>query len=82
MFKLNLPLMLTLGGMIILGITTTILGFVFWDVPERDVPPPPASWMQPNFPPGVEPDRFPPMRLDAGAAPTITPSSQDAGPEE
>ena len=94
--RINLPLMLTLGGMITLGITTTILGFVFWDEPEYDDPPIPAGWMKPNYAPGAEPDTFPPLYLDgkqiggdesaepkkpAEPAGPTTPASQDAGPD-
>lgn len=35
--RITLPLMLTVGGMIILGITTTTLGLLLWpDFDERD----------------------------------------------
>jgi hypothetical protein len=32
---LNLPLMLTIGAMILLGITTTTLGFLLWPEPRQ-----------------------------------------------
>jgi hypothetical protein len=32
---LNLPLMLTVGAMILLGITTTTLGFLLWPEPRQ-----------------------------------------------
>jgi hypothetical protein len=31
----NLPLMLTIGAMILLGITTTTLGFLLWPEPRQ-----------------------------------------------
>ena len=42
----NLPLMLTIGAMILLGITTVTLGFVLW--------PEPKHWDEPTGTPGQE----------------------------
>lgn len=42
--RFNLPLALTLGGMITLGITTTTLGFVLWPEPKSHVDKSTEGW--------------------------------------
>ncbi len=46
--RFNLPLMLTLGGMIILGIITTTLGFLLWPDLEPRLDTSNEGWANPT----------------------------------
>ncbi|MCG8421850.1 MAG: hypothetical protein MJE77_28350 [Proteobacteria bacterium] len=68
--RLSLPAVLTLGGMITMGIITTTLGFVLWPEPRPHHDISTEGWpQQPVAPTAPIPPAMPTIEIDAGTAP-------------